>query len=145
MEMTIKSRKLNKEVTFSRPGKSYIYADLNGQPGTLGNQICVGGDTMGSTISYEGDDQAAFEAVCRRWYVAFAKSLPKETYTIYFSNGHRETVDATCLTGAKHKATQMATFGAGGYSVETPDGEIHKREFWQAGNRFGWHAWERTY
>lgn len=73
MELTIKSRKLNRKITFSRPGSSYIFADLNGKPGTLGNQICHGGKTMGSTISYSGDDQERFEAICRRWYRSYIK------------------------------------------------------------------------
>lgn len=68
MELTIKSRKLNSEITFSRPGRHYIYANLNGQPGTLGNQICDGGRTMGNTIGYSGDDQEQFDKICRRWY-----------------------------------------------------------------------------
>lgn len=71
MQLTIKSRKLNREITFSRPGKGYIFADLNGKSGTLGNQICHGGGTMGSTISYSGDDQSQFETICRRWYRSF--------------------------------------------------------------------------
>lgn len=72
MELTIKSRKLNREITFSRPGSSYIFADLNGKSGTMGNQICAGGSTMGSTLSYDGDDQAEFDAICRRWYRSYA-------------------------------------------------------------------------
>lgn len=73
MLLTIKSRKLGRTITFSRPGSSYIYADLNGQSGTLGKQICQGGSTMGSTISYSGDDQEEFEAICRRWYRAYTR------------------------------------------------------------------------
>lgn len=74
MEMQIRSRKLGRTLTFSRPGYSYIYADLNGQPGTLGKQICRGGSTMGITLSYAGEDQAEFEAICRRWYRAYVRS-----------------------------------------------------------------------
>lgn len=73
MELTIKSRKLNSEITFSRPGSHYIYANINGQPGTLGNQICNGGRTMGSTIGYSGDDQEQFEKICRRWFKAYIR------------------------------------------------------------------------
>lgn len=73
MELTIHSRKLGRAITFSRPGSSSIYADLNGQPGTLGKQICRGGSTTGSTLSYSGEDQAEFEAICRRWYRAYRK------------------------------------------------------------------------
>ena len=70
MEMTIKSRILDRKITFTRPGSSYIYADLNGQPGILGNQICRGGSTTGSTLSYSGDSQEEFERICRNWYRA---------------------------------------------------------------------------
>ena len=73
MQFTIKSRKLNTEITFSRPGRGYIYADLNGKSGTLGNQICERGCTMGNTMSYHGDDQTEFESICRNWYRAYLK------------------------------------------------------------------------
>lgn len=72
---TIKSRKLNREITFSRPGKSYVFADLNGQPGTLGAQICEGGSTSGNTITYDGESQDRFEAICRRWYRAYVRRI----------------------------------------------------------------------
>lgn len=71
MRYTIKSRKLNREITFSRPGKGYVYVDLNGQPGTLGKQICDGGNLMGSTITYSGNDREGFEKLCRRWYRSY--------------------------------------------------------------------------
>ncbi len=70
MELTINSRKLNREITFSRPGSYYIYANLNGQPGTLGEQIR---DGNGYTHSYEGEDKEGFEKVCRRWYRAHVR------------------------------------------------------------------------
>lgn len=73
MTFSIKSKKLNREITFSRPGNHYIFADLNGQPGTLGKQICVGGGTMGSTISYSGDDDKEFARICRNWYRLYIK------------------------------------------------------------------------
>lgn len=73
MELTINSRKLEQEITFSRPGAGYIYADLNGEPGTLGRQICQGGSLMGSTVSYHGDDQAEFDRICRNWYRAYVR------------------------------------------------------------------------
>lgn len=73
MELQIKSRKLGKTITFSRPAGRYVYADLNGQPGTLGVQICRGGSTGGSAIECGGNDRAAFEVTCRRWYRAFVR------------------------------------------------------------------------
>lgn len=71
MELKITSRKTGLTITFSRPGKEYIWADLNGKSGTLGLQICHGGGTEGSTMSYSGEDQVEFEAICRRWYKAY--------------------------------------------------------------------------
>lgn len=71
MQITIKSRKLDQEITFSRPGGDYIYADLNGEPGRLGKQICAGGRLLGSTIGYSGDDEDEFATICRRWYKAY--------------------------------------------------------------------------
>ena len=70
MQMTIKSKKLGCPIVFSRPGRGYIFVNLNGGSGTLGTQICQGGTTMGSTISYDGCDPMRFEAICRRWYRA---------------------------------------------------------------------------
>ena len=74
MVLTIKSRNLGRTITFSRPGSSYIFADLNGRPGTLGCQICRGGGTMGSTLSCDGDDLSRFDAICRRWYRAHVRA-----------------------------------------------------------------------
>lgn len=70
-EMTIRSKAIGDEVTFSRPGGYYIYVDLNGQPGTLGQQICQGGELLGDTLGVHGDDetaQARFEKICRNWW-----------------------------------------------------------------------------
>lgn len=70
---TINSRALGQEITFSRPGSTYIFVDLNGQPGTLGKQICQGGRLTGSTISYDGEDQEKFEKICRSWYRSYLR------------------------------------------------------------------------
>lgn len=72
---TIQSRTMHRPLAFSRPGRSYIYVDLNEKPGTLGQQICEGGRLSGSTLSYSGEDQAAFEQICRRWYTAYRRGL----------------------------------------------------------------------
>lgn len=77
MKLSIKSKKLGRTITFSRPGESYIYVDFNGEPGTLGEQICDGGSFRGPTISYLGDDQREFEAICRRWYRSFIRAMNK--------------------------------------------------------------------
>lgn len=78
MKFTIKSRALKRDVTFSIPGKVYIYADLNGQPGTLGNQICHGGSLMGSTMTYSGDDESEFSRICRKWFRAYLRDTAWE-------------------------------------------------------------------
>lgn len=56
-----------REFCFSRPGGGYVYCDM-GDPmmsGTLGKQICYGGDTMGNTV-HESDD-ADFEREVKKW------------------------------------------------------------------------------
>lgn len=73
MQFTINSRKLNRPVTFSIPGAEYIFVDLNGKEGTLGQQICRGGRLMGSTMSYGGNDQKQFEKLCRNWFRSYLK------------------------------------------------------------------------
>ena len=77
MELTIKSKKLGRTVTFSRPGKAYIFVDLNGKEGTLGLQICKGGGFLGSTLYYEGDSQAEFERICRHWWRSYLKKMQR--------------------------------------------------------------------
>lgn len=73
MQTTITSRKLGRTITFSRPGKCYIFADLNEREGTLGRQICYGGAVMGSTIGYWGEDEEQFKAICRTWYKQYIR------------------------------------------------------------------------
>ena len=73
MYMTIKSRKLNREFLFSIPGQSYIFVDLNGKSGSQGMQVCAGGRVTGNALCYSGNDQRAFEGICRNWYKAAMK------------------------------------------------------------------------
>jgi hypothetical protein len=77
MEMTIKSRRLAREITFSRPGSGYIFCDMGHTPlvGSLGAQICEGGRISGSTLSYRGDDPKAFRRICRAWWRAYLRRL----------------------------------------------------------------------
>lgn len=70
MELIINSRILKRKVIFSRPGKNYVYVNLNNREGTLGNQICEGGSLMGSTI--ESTDES-FESDCLNWYRAYIR------------------------------------------------------------------------
>jgi len=74
MEHSIESRILNRTVTFSRPGQSYVYVDLNGHSGTLGQQLCEGGYLSGFTVSYWGNDEAGFRRLCQRWYRAYVRN-----------------------------------------------------------------------
>ena len=74
MEFTIKSRKLNQEITFSRAGNYYIYVGLNGKSGSLGRQICEGVSLMGDTIGCRGENESKFKTICRRWYKTFVRN-----------------------------------------------------------------------
>jgi hypothetical protein len=73
MKTTINTRN-HGAVTFSRPGREYVYVDLNGKPGTLGNQICDGGHLSGSTKTFMGDDQEAFDKFCRNWWSQYMRN-----------------------------------------------------------------------
>ena len=73
MEYTIHSRRLKRDVTFSRPGKYYLYVDLGGHPGTLGQQMCEYGKLRGNTLYYEHDNIQAFTNICRRWWNAYLR------------------------------------------------------------------------
>jgi hypothetical protein len=77
MECVIKSKKLGRTLTFSRPGSSHIYVDLNGQPGFLGRQICAGGATSGSTLEYSGNCETAFKYICRSWHRSYVRYMNK--------------------------------------------------------------------
>lgn len=72
MELTINSKKLGKTVTFSRPGKQYIYWDINGKSGTLGKQPTY---ANGGTLAYLGDSQEEFERICRNWYRWYIRQI----------------------------------------------------------------------
>jgi hypothetical protein len=72
MKLTINSKVLNRPVTFSRPGNCYVYADLNGQHGSLGNQICKGGKLTGKTIAC-GDNEETFARICRNWFRSYMR------------------------------------------------------------------------
>ena len=72
MEFTINSKKYG-PVTFSRPGPYYIYVNLNGKSGILGQQICDYGCLLGSAIGTTHNDQEDFERICRRWWAAYLR------------------------------------------------------------------------
>ena len=64
MKTTINSRN-HGEIEFFCPGNGkYVWVNLNGKTGTLGNQICDGGHLRGNTISYYGEEPG-FDAFCR--------------------------------------------------------------------------------
>lgn len=63
------------EWTFSRPGRGYVYCD-RGKPekvGTLGDQICEGGQWGGATIS--APTQETFERAVKDWFRQYRKDL----------------------------------------------------------------------
>ena len=63
MKYTIKSLVLDRSVTFSRPGRLYVYWDINDcSPGV----ICK--LSNGNILTYSGYDPAEFEQVCSDWY-----------------------------------------------------------------------------
>jgi len=73
MQTTIKSRKIGREVAFTRRG-AYVYADLGQHPQYRSVQICIGGHLQGPTVMWSGDDDSAFEAFCRRWFRAYLRN-----------------------------------------------------------------------
>jgi len=79
MHMQIKSRILGRTLTFTRPGRSYLYVDLNGSEGSLGKQLCRDGRTTGSTITLRGEHQPDFNRLCRRWYTQYIRNVKRGT------------------------------------------------------------------
>jgi hypothetical protein len=69
MKTIINSRK-HGEIAFVRPGAHYVYIDLDGKR----QQICDGGELLGSTVTFEGNDQTAFDRYCRRWWKKYLKN-----------------------------------------------------------------------
>lgn len=70
LRLEIRSSRLGRKVVFTRPGKSYIFVDLNNQSGTLGVQPLK---KCGATLSYSGNDQAEFSRVCKNWFKLYIK------------------------------------------------------------------------
>lgn len=67
MNFTIKSKLLNENFDFFAPdGGGYIRLECGANTGTLGTQLCDGGDFRGSTLCCK--DEEEFKAECRRWY-----------------------------------------------------------------------------
>jgi hypothetical protein len=48
----------------------YVRLEGDGRPGTLGQQICAGGEMSGSTVYCNPRN---FEGICRRWYRAYMR------------------------------------------------------------------------
>lgn len=61
---TINTKDLGAITFFVARDGGYVFADLNGQSGTLGRQICSGGSTMGSTLT---SSIAGLPQVARTW------------------------------------------------------------------------------
>ena len=60
----IKTRKEGEMSFFCPADGGYVFLEGEGRPGTLGRQICKGGDFMGSTLLARGETLAA---VARKW------------------------------------------------------------------------------
>lgn len=90
LEFTIKSRKLQKTVTFCRPIDFHIYVDLNGQEGSQGwillkngyskfdfpFEDCLGvygDDDDDRPIDDIGDVQREFNRICLKWWRMYIK------------------------------------------------------------------------
>ena len=73
MELTIKTRNHGRVVFFTGNGTSYVYINLNGKFGTMGNQICSAGRLAGNTISYSGESYEEFERACRKWWRSYLR------------------------------------------------------------------------
>jgi len=82
MYLTIKSRRFKKNISFFcgsfDPEKKYqyryIYVNLNGKSGTLGNQICRGGGLTGPTlVAYSEED---FYRTSRAWWRSYLRENP---------------------------------------------------------------------
>ena len=84
MKLTIISRKHQKEFFFIRPGASYILVEIDNKHNKQTTshwprrQICHGGGFRGETVSYDGDDQEAFNKVCRAWYRSWKRNRDDE-------------------------------------------------------------------
>ena len=72
MELTINNRKIGEITFYMRSSGGYVYADLNGKPGTMGRQICESGSLMGNTIISTG---SGFEKTCRNWLRKYVSDL----------------------------------------------------------------------
>jgi len=71
MIYSIKSRKLKREIVFSKRSNTedgYIFVNLNGKDGYLGKKICKGGYITGETITASDTD---FKKVCKKWLRQF--------------------------------------------------------------------------
>jgi hypothetical protein len=53
---------------FCPDGGGYVRLESEGQPGTLGRQICYGGGFTGATVTAYSPEE--FKRECRRWYRA---------------------------------------------------------------------------
>lgn len=80
MKTTIKTRSHGELEFFTGNGTRYVFVNFNGKPGTLGNQICNGGNMTGSTITYNGDDRDGFERLCRNWWKLYLRNERKCGY-----------------------------------------------------------------
>jgi hypothetical protein len=69
--MVIKSKIMGRTFVFHHASNGYVYVDLNGLAGVLGNQICEAGRLQGATIRcYSASD---LKRVCLNWYRSYVR------------------------------------------------------------------------
>ncbi len=70
MRLTITPRDKTAEPAhfFCPDGGGYVRLETDKHEGTLGRQICYGGDLTGTAIRVDDEDE--FKRECRRWYRA---------------------------------------------------------------------------
>jgi hypothetical protein len=68
MNYTIKTRKFGALTFWCQDGGGYVYVDINGQHGCLGQQICEGGGFRGNTV-YSKD----LPTSAHRWWKQYSK------------------------------------------------------------------------
>mgnify|MGYP001213148601 CR=1 FL=1 len=67
MRVTINTRNHGQLSFFAPANGGYVRLESEGKPGTLGAQICEGGQFSGSTLSC-GASEESLESVARRWW-----------------------------------------------------------------------------
>lgn len=76
LEFQVESKKYNKTVSFIRPGHGSIYVDLLGENKRIGEEGIFTQEVVDMAV-YGGDDQEAFEKICKAWWTAWLRNNRK--------------------------------------------------------------------